>query len=277
MKVAIISDIHGNLEALKTVLADIHKRQIDKIFCLGDIIAKGTHQEECTQLVKKECCLSIAGNCDVAFSRDIDINLLPEIERKRYIWNRSKLSQDSIDYLKSLPFCEEFYISGRLVRLYHATPTVINDLVGNIDDLNRYYSLFLPSKSTKSQEKCDVVIFGHVHVQFVQHIYNRTIINVGSVGNSIDVFRNVEKDGPCQNTVAAQYMILDGEFGSKDYNNSFSYEMISLPYDIEKELSENTDNIEMDSYQDELRYGKYRDMPKIYRSFKYRGIIKGDI
>ena len=46
-KIAIISDIHGNLEALKSVLEDIREKNISKIFCLGDIIAKGTHQQEC--------------------------------------------------------------------------------------------------------------------------------------------------------------------------------------------------------------------------------------
>lgn len=43
-KIAIISDIHGNLEALTSVLDDIKERNINRIFCLGDIIAKGTHQ-----------------------------------------------------------------------------------------------------------------------------------------------------------------------------------------------------------------------------------------
>ena len=47
MKIAIISDIHGNLEALKATLTDIEKRKVDKIICLGDIIAKGVHPKEC--------------------------------------------------------------------------------------------------------------------------------------------------------------------------------------------------------------------------------------
>ena len=47
MKIAVISDIHGNLEAMNRVLEDIKKRNIDKIFCLGDIILKGTHMKEC--------------------------------------------------------------------------------------------------------------------------------------------------------------------------------------------------------------------------------------
>ena len=69
MKIAIISDIHGNLEALNTVLEDIKKRNIDKIYCLGDIIAKGTHQQECVDLVRANCEVVIKGNCDEYYSR----------------------------------------------------------------------------------------------------------------------------------------------------------------------------------------------------------------
>ena len=53
MKIAIISDIHGNLEALDATLKDIAKRKVDKIICLGDIIAKGTHPKECLERIKK--------------------------------------------------------------------------------------------------------------------------------------------------------------------------------------------------------------------------------
>lgn len=59
MRIAIISDIHGNLEALKTCLEDIKKRNIDKIFCLGDILAKGCHAEECVKLVREKCDVTI--------------------------------------------------------------------------------------------------------------------------------------------------------------------------------------------------------------------------
>lgn len=53
--IAVISDIHGNLEALKSVLEDIKKRNIKKIICLGDIIAKGSNQKECLELIKENC------------------------------------------------------------------------------------------------------------------------------------------------------------------------------------------------------------------------------
>lgn len=55
MKIAIISDIHGNLEALKATLKDIEKRKVDKIICLGDIIAKGVHPKECISLIRTNC------------------------------------------------------------------------------------------------------------------------------------------------------------------------------------------------------------------------------
>ena len=271
-KIAIISDIHGNLEAINSVIEDIKERKIEKIFCLGDIVAKGTHQEECVNLIKENCEIVLKGNCDDYFTSKIDRETKPEIELKRIDWINSKLSDESKNFLKSLPYSFEFYLSGRLVRLFHATPNKINGFVGNIDTIDRLYSLFLPSKNTISNKKADVVVYGHIHTPFIQRIYNRTIINSGSVGNSIDVFRNEEKDADVRNTTLANYVILSGKYDSKDINEKISFEIVSVPYDIEKELKENEDNIEMESYEEELRSGKYRNMEKIYKSFELRGI-----
>ena len=271
-KIAIISDIHGNLEALNSVLRDIKERKIEKIFCIGDIVAKGTHQEECVNLIKDNCEVVLKGNCDAYFTSKIDRKTKPEIELKRIDWIDSKLSDESKEFLKSLPYSFEFYLSGRLVRLFHATQEKINGFIGNIDTIERLYSLFLPSENTISNKKADVVVYGHIHTPFIQRIYNRTIINSGSVGNSIDVFRNKEKDADVRNTTLANYVILSGKYDSKDINEKISFEIVSVPYDIEKELSENTDNIEKESYEEELRSGKYRNMEKIYKSFELRGI-----
>ena len=125
-KIAIISDIHGNLEALKVVLKDIKERNIEKIFCLGDIVAKGTHQEECVNLVRENCDVILKGNCDAYFTSEVERETKPEIELKRIDWINSKLSDESKNFLKSLPYSFEFYLSGRLVRLFHATPNKIN-------------------------------------------------------------------------------------------------------------------------------------------------------
>lgn len=276
-KIAIISDVHGNLEALKVVLKDIEKRNIKKIICLGDIIAKGVHPHECIELIKENCKVVIKGNCDEYFSADIDLKSKPEIEKERIKWNKNMLTEDDINYLKTLPFCHEFYLSGRLVRLFHATPTKINDFVGNIDNLNKLYSLFLSSEKTISNKKADVVIYGHIHMQFMQRIYNRTILNSGSVGNAIDVFRNAEKDGNVKNTTLANYAIITGEYNSKDYSAPISFELVSVPYDVDKELLDGDKNIEKEDYEIELKEGKYRDMTKLNKSFEIRGINPEDI
>ena len=271
-KIAIISDIHGNLEALKTVLNDINNRGITKIYCLGDILAKGTHQQECVDLVKEKCDVIIKGNCEDFITSNIDYSTFSDIDVKRQVWNKAKINDATADFLRNLPYCYEFYMSGRLIRLLHCHPEQIDKFVGNIDKIERLYTLFLPSPNTISDKKADILIYGHIHTQYSQKIYNRLIINTGSVGNSIDVFRNDAKDGDARNTTNANYLIISGYLNSKDINTSFSYEFVNIPYDIEKELAGNTDNIELESYSNELRSGKYRDMGKIYDSFKLRGI-----
>lgn len=276
-KIAIISDIHGNLESLKAVLNDIKERNIDKIICLGDIIAKGSNSHECVELIKSNCDIILRGNCDEYFTSNIDLSCKTKQEVDWINWNKSKLTPEDAEYLSNLPYCFEFYMSGRLVRLFHATPEKVNDFVGNIDNIDRLYKLFLPSKNTNSNKMADVIIYGHIHIPFLQRIYNRTIINTGSVGNSIDVFRNDKKDGNVKNTTVANYLIISGNYNSKDIDEKISYELVSVPYDIEKELASNIDNINMSSYEEEIRNGKYRDMDKIYKSFEIRGIDKNKI
>lgn len=271
-KIAVISDIHGNLEALKAVLADIKERGIDEIICLGDTIAKGTHQNECVEIVRECCSVVVRGNCDEYFVSDLDVSTKSELEAKRIKWNKSKLSEENVHYLRSLPYCHEFYLSGRLVRFFHAHPEEIDRFVGNIDKLESMYGLFLPGENTLSDLKADVVVYGHIHMPYIQKIYNRVIMNAGSVGNSIDIYRNEEKDGNVENTTVANYAILSGVYQSRDINQKISYELVSVPYDKEKELQANTDNIELDSYQEEIRSGKYRDMKKVYGRLADRGV-----
>ena len=277
MKIAIISDIHGNLEALKSVLNDIENKNINKIYCLGDIIAKGSHSKECIDLIREKCEVVLKGNCDEYFASNIDLADKTIQEADRIKWNKSMLDEESTKYLINLPFCYEFYMSGRLIRLVHAHPERIGKFTGNIDLINNIYDLVLPSDNTISNEKADVLIYGHIHTPYVQKMYNRYIINTGSVGNAIDVFRNPLKDGNVKNTTVANYLILSGNLDSRNINETFSFELVNVPYDIEKEINNSMDNIELDSYSEELRRGMYRDMEKIYNSFTSRGINKEDI
>lgn len=271
-RIAIISDIHGNLEALTSVLNDIEKRGITKIFCLGDIIAKGTNPSECLKLIREKCEVVLRGNCDEFFCQEWDLSKVEGISKKRIIWNKSMLNEEEQEYLLNLPFCYEFYMSGSLIRLFHATPTKIDGFVANIDLLEKKRSLFLPSDKTVSNEVADVIIYGHTHIQYLDRLYNKTLANVGSVGNPIDVIRNEQFCGNVKETTRANYLIIEGNYGSKTYDDSLSFQFIRVPYDIDKELNSDKINIEKEEYLTELREGKYRDMNKLRKSFEERHI-----
>ena len=200
------------------------------------------------------------------------IDKIPEQEQKRIKWNQSLINKEDREYLLKLPFCYEFYMSGSLVRLFHATPTVNNKAILNVDSIETKYQMFLPSKNTVSQMKADVVIYGHIHHPYMDKIYNKTLINVGSVVNSFDVIRNKNKDSNVLETTKSNYLIIEGEYNSKEYNSDIAFQFVKVPYDIERELKGENLNIESDNYRFELKEGKYRDMSRINENFKRLGI-----
>ena len=261
-KIAVISDIHGNLEALKSVLADIEKRKIDKVYCLGDVIGKGRNSNECLNLLKD--CIIVYGNWEDFFNHKRITN---EASEKRYQLLDKQLSDSNKKRLKTFPLCYEFYMSGRLVRMFHATPDNAWDNVLNIDRIDKLYQQFLPTKYT-SKEVADIIVYGHTHTQNLMKLYNRTLINTGSVGNAFDIIRNKEKDGKCENTTNADYLIIEGKINCKEISD-IRFEFISLTYDRNKELKENTNdnNPELESYKKEILTGEFRNIKKYENNF----------
>ena len=273
MKIAIISDVHGNLEALKETLKDIKKRKVDKIFCLGDIIMKGVHSKECIDLIRKNCDVVLRGNCDRHFSQEhLDIDKFKDYEQKRIKWMKETISDEDRTYLLQLPFSYEFYMSGSLVRIFHATPKVDNIAILNISSIQDKLEMFYPSENTMSQNIADVVIYGHIHHPYLDTLYNKTLINVGSVGNSFEPIRNPKKDSNSIETTRATYLIIEGEYGKKEYSNDISFKFIRVPYNIDKELEDEELNIEKENYRFELKEGIYRNMEKINEGFRKVGI-----
>lgn len=260
-KIAIISDIHGNYQALKTVLSDIEKRKINYIYCLGDVIGKGPRPNECLDLLKK--CVMVYGNWEDFFNNKMYTN---DFEEKRYKLLSEQLSKENKDRLKSLPLCYDIYISGRLVRMFHATPNNSWDNILEIDRIDKIYKQFLPTKFT-GKEVADVVVYAHTHTQNLIKLYNRTLINVGSVGNAFDVIRNKEKDGKCENTTNADYLIIEGEINSKKHAD-IRFEFVSLDYDKESELKESRNNPELEKYSKELLTGEFRNIKKYKNNFE---------
>lgn len=271
MRIAIISDIHGNLEALKATLEDIKKRNVDNIFCLGDTIMKGHHSEECVKLVRDNCDVVIRGNCDTVFDDVVteSIHNIPlEVLQKRIDYCKDVISEESKDYLRNLPFSYEFYMSGSLVRIFHAHPQIIEGVIINEDSYEKKYEMFEPSENTVSDKVADIVIYGHLHAPFMNKMYNKTLINVGSVGNSFNVVRDDEKDSNVLETTNSNYLILDGDFGAKEYGASLGYEFVRVPYNFEKEIEDIEKNIEPEDYLKEIKEGRYRNMSKIEEKAK---------
>lgn len=272
MKIAIISDVHANLEALNEVLKDIKKRKIKKIFCLGDTICKGPRPKECIKVIRENCEVVLRGNTDRYFSLETKFKSNSESELKRIEFHHNILSDEEKEYLYNLPLTYEFYMSGNLIRLFHATPNSDDETITNLDSPKKKLELFMPTSNT-STESADIVLYGHLHHQFLDKLYTKTLVNVGSVGNSFDAIRSDKYDTNVKEVTNAHYVILEGDYGSK-INEEINFELISVPYDIEKELK--IENIENEVYSCELTKGKYRDMQKIYDYYKKIGIELAD-
>ena len=99
VKTALISDIHGNIEALQTVLADIKQQEISRIFCLGDIVGYGPNPRECLDTVLQNCDVTILGNHDEATLFDPD-GFNPVALQAVY-WTRDQLEQSGGDASQS--------------------------------------------------------------------------------------------------------------------------------------------------------------------------------
>lgn len=271
-QIAIISDIHGNLEALKTVIKDIKKRNIKRVFCLGDIIGKGSYPHECIALIKELCEVVLIGNNDDVFTSNKAQFPMGEVDLKRLEWNRSLINEEDKKYLENLPYSYEFYMSGSLIRLFHASPEKISFFCTSYSDYNTKYSMFLPSSNTLSDKRADVIIFGHTHTTFVEKFFNRTLINVGSVGDNVCVIRSDKRDASNMEITRASYLIIEGDYGALEYTSSFSYKFIELPYNIDAELKRIKPSFESEAYITELKEGKYRDMTKVHNQLRKNGI-----
>ena len=130
-KIAIISDIHGNITALNAVLDDIEKRNIKRIFCLGDYVTKCVHPNLVIDKLREVAEIMIIGNCDYIISR-------PEAKNKKF-WSREAIGEERANFLFNLPVSYDFYMSGHLVRIFHASPYSLDDLYNPMFS-NKYFN-----------------------------------------------------------------------------------------------------------------------------------------
>src|SRR6266540_4369921 len=101
MRCAIISDVHGNFDALEATLADAG--QVDAIWCLGDLVGYGPQPNECVALLKERGALCVAGNHDRASIGMMDVKEFNPEASAAALWTQDQLTQEHIDFLAALP------------------------------------------------------------------------------------------------------------------------------------------------------------------------------
>lgn len=192
-KLAVISDVHSNLEALKAVLADIKKTGIKQILFTGDAIGYGPDPDECLRIIEAESNVMIAGNHDWASIGLTDIAFFNSAAQNAIKWTMGRLTKENIELLKRLKLTEP--LSEINVFLVHSTPK----------EPQRWSYLLTGGNAVANFEYFDeqICFLGHSHIPFIAErnpqgdviVYkdkikvsegSRYIVNAGSVGQPRD-------------------------------------------------------------------------------------------
>jgi diadenosine tetraphosphatase ApaH/serine/threonine PP2A family protein phosphatase len=118
LRVAVISDIHSNRQALEAVLAAIEEARVEQAWCLGDMVGYGADPDACTALVRERCDTCLAGNHDLAVLGALDISTFSETAAAAVEWTRENVSEETLEFLGEL----EPAASQGGVGLFHASP-----------------------------------------------------------------------------------------------------------------------------------------------------------
>jgi predicted phosphodiesterase len=102
MRVAVVSDIHGNLHALEAVLAALEAERPDEVWCLGDLVGYGARPNECCSAIEARASICLAGNHDLAVRGTIDLAEFSGDAGTAAAWTRTVLSDEARAYLDGL-------------------------------------------------------------------------------------------------------------------------------------------------------------------------------
>jgi diadenosine tetraphosphatase ApaH/serine/threonine PP2A family protein phosphatase len=191
LRYAIISDIHGNFQALEAVLELIDRLAPDRIICLGDIVGYGADPSLCIERVRHRCSTVIMGNHDAAAVELTSIAFFNPVAHEAALWTRAALNDDEKDYLKQLPLTariEDFI-------LIHSSP----------DEPQHWHYMHSEDDAAGRFEFFDsqLLFFGHTHYagvfehdghsvverrpdNFKLQENSRYMVNVGSLGQPRD-------------------------------------------------------------------------------------------
>jgi predicted phosphodiesterase len=210
MRLAIISDIHSNLEALTGALEFIDRERVDSIVCLGDIVGYGANPNECVALVRSRCAITLQGNHDAAVVRVAEAERFTAGARTAALWTNTQIEPDHLEYLAGLPYT---WVLEDLL-FVHASPCSPDqwDYILSDFDASLAFGCF-------TEQVC---FHGHSHIPAIfaekedGESFSRDtrwLVNVGSVGQP--------RDGNSE----LSFGIFDTDV--------WSYRNIRSPYDIQ--------------------------------------------
>jgi len=186
MRIAIFSDVHANLPALDAVLTDIGRRQVDAVYCLGDLVGYAPFPNEVIDRVRREELPTIMGNYDegVGFDRDECGCAYREPEEQRrgeqsLLWTRAHVSSENKAFLRSLKSEIRFETVGRRILLVHGSPRKMNEYLFEDRPVSSFQRLAASSNA-------DIIVFGHTHKPYTKLVDQVLFLNVGSVGKPKD-------------------------------------------------------------------------------------------
>ncbi len=206
MRVALISDLHGNEVALDAVLDDIARVGVDRVVCLGDTATLGPRPKYVLQRLRELGCICIMGNHDEFLLDEKLIERYSEapIIRQSVDWCRAELSAAELDIVRTFrPHAELPLDGGASLFLFHGTPrSHMEDLLATTppDQLEE----FLDGR------RAAVMAGGHTHLQLVRQHRGSLIVNPGSLGMP---FREHTGGRPPEILPHAEYATIESEGG----------------------------------------------------------------
>lgn len=216
MKVAVISDIHGNWQALESVMADYQLAGCSRVLCLGDLAMAGPQPRTVLDYImnKTQNWTIIQGNTDKMIA-EFNLKMYDELSKTFPVMANALLDdvdiieKDKKDFLAELPERKELMIEGVSVLMVHGSPRRNNeDILPNMK-ISEIQEII-------SGELANLILCGHTHVPCgYQTLSAQTVLNVGSVGR------------PMTGSPKANYAIIDFD------NGSFTVEHREVEYDYE--------------------------------------------
>ncbi|MCA9949796.1 MAG: metallophosphoesterase family protein [Anaerolineales bacterium] len=186
MRVAVFSDVHGNLTALDAVLADIDDQQVDEIVFAGDLCLVGPRPAECVARLQTAAISSIFGNTD---DWVLGRQQPPPHLQALCDWTLAQLDKEARTWLDSLPFSRSIAPTGKLeddLLIVHANPLDVNQLIfpSEAEQTERYGRIRQSDTDLDpmlKDLKAGILGFGHLHIPNVRQWRDKLLINISSV------------------------------------------------------------------------------------------------